>query len=222
MQENDKELTQLIKSMKRNLQAQFGFEIPHSALRASLLMAHGENPHAYAGKVVEKRPDIEVLVLFAWTYPEESGGAVEARVNLETGRLSGMQVGANFPVDGERASARIIVAPEDCAFDAHFQKTTASTGDWFVDEKALRQLREVMVAESWRVPTGLIPEHWKLRERTMRWFCVSYKEDAQDDDESVFKDYQYVMSADRARSKVQKWFPRGEVIDVVECAAVVA
>ncbi len=48
MQDTNKALTQLVRSMKRTLKTQHGIEVPHAALRASLLLAQGENPHAYA------------------------------------------------------------------------------------------------------------------------------------------------------------------------------
>jgi hypothetical protein len=50
MQENNKAVTSLVRSMKRALKAQHGIDVPHSALRASYLQALGENPHAFAGR----------------------------------------------------------------------------------------------------------------------------------------------------------------------------
>ena len=46
----NKELTAIVKSMRKNLSSQHKVEVPSSALRAVLLQAMGENPHAFAKK----------------------------------------------------------------------------------------------------------------------------------------------------------------------------
>src|SRR5262245_39819095 len=47
MKDQDKAMTALLRSMKRTLKAEHGIEVPHSALRASYLLAQGEHPHAF-------------------------------------------------------------------------------------------------------------------------------------------------------------------------------
>jgi hypothetical protein len=50
MQDTNKALTALVRSMKRALKNQHGVDVPHAALRACLLQAQGENPYAFATK----------------------------------------------------------------------------------------------------------------------------------------------------------------------------
>jgi hypothetical protein len=52
--QNDKTINALTRSVKRNLQEQHGIEVPYSALRACLLLAQGEQPHAFASKKAAK------------------------------------------------------------------------------------------------------------------------------------------------------------------------
>lgn len=61
MQDTNKAITSLVRSMKRTLKDKHGVDIAHSALRASYLQALGENPHAFAGReqapvIPEKAP----------------------------------------------------------------------------------------------------------------------------------------------------------------------
>jgi len=66
MQGNDKAITSLVRSMKRTLQTEHGITVPHSALRASFLRAHGENPHAFAGRVqASEQKTVEVTASVA-------------------------------------------------------------------------------------------------------------------------------------------------------------
>lgn len=50
MTTKNKELTQLVKSMKKNLLSGHAIDVPYSALKACYLQAHGEHPHAFGGK----------------------------------------------------------------------------------------------------------------------------------------------------------------------------
>ena len=50
MNQDNKALTALARSMKRALKTGHGVEVPHAALRACLLQAQGENPHAYVAR----------------------------------------------------------------------------------------------------------------------------------------------------------------------------
>lgn len=45
-----KSITKLVQSMRRALKADHGLEVPYTALRASLLKANGEHPHAFGRK----------------------------------------------------------------------------------------------------------------------------------------------------------------------------
>jgi hypothetical protein len=56
MQDTNKALTALVRSMKRALKNQHGVDVPHAALRACLLQAQGESPHAFAAK--QPRPAV--------------------------------------------------------------------------------------------------------------------------------------------------------------------
>lgn len=49
---DDKNVTTLVKAMRRALKTTHHIEVPHSALRASYLQALGENPHAFGKKHV--------------------------------------------------------------------------------------------------------------------------------------------------------------------------
>lgn len=49
MKQQEVEVKALVRSMKKALKEQHGISVPHSALRASYLVAQGENPHAFKG-----------------------------------------------------------------------------------------------------------------------------------------------------------------------------
>lgn len=51
MQDTNKALMALVRSLRRSLKHDHGIEVPHAALRASLLQAQGESPHAFGDKV---------------------------------------------------------------------------------------------------------------------------------------------------------------------------
>lgn len=68
MKNQDKALTALVRSMKRNLEQQHGIKVPHAALRASYLQAQGENPHAFSGRT----HDVEVKAVSEPTIDESS------------------------------------------------------------------------------------------------------------------------------------------------------
>lgn len=59
MQDNNKAITSLVRSMKRTLKDKHGIDVPHSALRASYLQALGENPHAFAARSNELEAKVE-------------------------------------------------------------------------------------------------------------------------------------------------------------------
>ena len=50
MTTKNKELTQLVKSMKKNLLSGHAINVPYSALKACFLQANGEHPHAFGSK----------------------------------------------------------------------------------------------------------------------------------------------------------------------------
>ena len=47
--DRNKNVTALVRSMKRALKTDHGSDVPHAALRAAYLVAQGEHPHAFAG-----------------------------------------------------------------------------------------------------------------------------------------------------------------------------
>lgn len=62
--DNDKALKNLVRSMRASLKAEHGIDVPYTALRASLLRAQGENPHAQGKKATggPSGPDHEELL----------------------------------------------------------------------------------------------------------------------------------------------------------------
>jgi hypothetical protein len=58
----NKDLTKLVKSVKAALKRDHNTEVPHSALRASLLAALGENPHAFSSKTQGQEPELRDLI----------------------------------------------------------------------------------------------------------------------------------------------------------------
>lgn len=57
MEIGSKELSAIVKSMRKNLAAHHNVEVPSSALRAVLLQALGENPHAFSTRpVAQSKP----------------------------------------------------------------------------------------------------------------------------------------------------------------------
>jgi hypothetical protein len=226
MQENNKEITRLIKAMTRNLRKQFGVDVPHSALRASFLLASGENPHAFAGKREEsgqQRPDVEARVLFDWVYSDESGGTVEALVNLTSGKIAGMRVPSDLAMEGAAVQTRVVLCLEDSdapRFQAYYRRESESTGYWSVTESDLPQIRRWYFVDSWRVPVGLFPEDWHLPSSdgtSARWYCVVYNEDA--DNDEVQRHHCRKHGAEFACREVEEYFPHAEILRVEECVA---
>ncbi len=68
MQDINKQVTAFVRSMKRLLKSQHGIEVPHAALRASLLAAQGENPHAFAAKSRASETSLRELIAEAPHY----------------------------------------------------------------------------------------------------------------------------------------------------------
>lgn len=54
MKDTNHELTRMVRSMRKALKAEHGLEVPHAALRAAYLRAHGEHPHAFGAKRARK------------------------------------------------------------------------------------------------------------------------------------------------------------------------
>jgi hypothetical protein len=218
MQDTNREVTQFIKSMKRNLKDQFGVDVPHTALRASYLLAMGKNPHAFADKTVaaeQKKAEIKAHVLFEWVYPDEDGDSARAMLDLNTGKLSDVLAPSDIFDYGDKVRTRIEVGSNEHLFEVHFRRTSSSAGDWFVDEADLPRVRQALISDSWRIPVGLYPAEWKLAvESDGRWYRVTYKEDFRD--EGTFTYNCHAPSAEAARREVEELFPHGEIIQISE------
>ena len=217
MQENDKDVTRLIKSMKRSLQDQFGVNVPHAALRASYLLARGEQPHAFAGKKfpsVEPRKEVVASVLFEWVYPDEDGDSVQAFLNLDTGKLSNIVAPAD--IVSEEVRTRIEVGPDEELFDVHYRRASASSGDWFVDAADLPDIRRAIFPDSWRIPEGLFPAEWGMHEPDLRErYCVIF-------DDGRGHEYEYSCDAhnpEEAVGNATEDFPNAKVREVKKVEA---
>jgi hypothetical protein len=218
MQDTNKEVTQFIKSMKLNLKEKFGVDVPHAALRASYLMALGENPHAFAGRAApgeQKKAEIRARVLFEWVYPDEDGDSAQAMLDLNTGKLSDVLTPSDIFEYGDTVRTRIEVGSGEYLFEVHYRRTSASSGDWYVGEKDLPRVRQALFPESWRIPVGFYPAEWNLAaESEARWYRVTYKENYRD--EGSFAYNCHALNEAAARREVEELFPHGEIIQISE------
>jgi hypothetical protein len=145
--QQDKELSNFIKAMKRNLQKQFGVTVPHSALRASYLLALGENPHAYAGKqdVTLQTSTLMAYVFFEWVYLDEDGDGEDAMLDLNSGKLFGLNVPSDVVAYADDVRTRILVGSDEEMFTAFYRRSSSVSGDWYVDESDLPAIREALM-----------------------------------------------------------------------------
>lgn len=106
MQDTNKAITSLVRSMKRTLKDKHGIDVPHSALRASYLQALGENPHAFAGRVQAEEVKVETTV--------QAAVAKNESTNSHTLYLAPDDVGCMERLALDREGT--ILLPEDFEF----------------------------------------------------------------------------------------------------------